>query len=188
MLNLISSVLQQECKQESENLDKGRITGSRLLPSTEWRMVSRIFVSGPWQVWNRPLLVYCEGKWSCIFTIAIAFPIPSHPVGWRTATGWMRCSEGIYIVSVVNRDGTWNGNVSLVTPAVPCLPFAARVRNKTRVTRRTHARRPLVNHPLHLRRKLQRQRPALARASLWLSTTSYRAVGDRRRDCIRWEN
>jgi len=28
MLNLISSVLQQECKQESENLDKGRITGS----------------------------------------------------------------------------------------------------------------------------------------------------------------
>ena len=28
MLNLISSVLQQECKQESESLDKGRITGS----------------------------------------------------------------------------------------------------------------------------------------------------------------
>ena len=28
MLNLISSVLQQECKQESENLDKGRITDS----------------------------------------------------------------------------------------------------------------------------------------------------------------
>ena len=28
MLNLISSVLQQECKQESENLDKGRITCS----------------------------------------------------------------------------------------------------------------------------------------------------------------
>jgi len=28
MLNLIFSVLQQECKQESENLDKGRITGS----------------------------------------------------------------------------------------------------------------------------------------------------------------
>ena len=27
MLNLIYSVLQQECKQESENLDKGRITG-----------------------------------------------------------------------------------------------------------------------------------------------------------------
>jgi len=27
MLNLISSVLQQECKQESENLDKGRIRG-----------------------------------------------------------------------------------------------------------------------------------------------------------------
>jgi len=28
MLNLISSVLQQECKQESVNVDKGRITGS----------------------------------------------------------------------------------------------------------------------------------------------------------------
>jgi len=28
MLNLISSVLQQECKQVSENLDKGRITDS----------------------------------------------------------------------------------------------------------------------------------------------------------------
>ena len=28
MLNLVSSVLQQEYKQESENLDKGRITGS----------------------------------------------------------------------------------------------------------------------------------------------------------------
>jgi len=27
-VNLISSGLQQECKQESENLDKGRITGS----------------------------------------------------------------------------------------------------------------------------------------------------------------
>jgi len=32
MLNLISSVLQQECKQESENLDKGRITGSAPSP------------------------------------------------------------------------------------------------------------------------------------------------------------
>jgi len=28
MLNLIYSVLQQECKQESENLDKGRVTGT----------------------------------------------------------------------------------------------------------------------------------------------------------------
>jgi len=35
MLNLISSVLQQECKQESENLDKGRITGSA--PSPSWK-------------------------------------------------------------------------------------------------------------------------------------------------------
>jgi len=57
MLNLISSVLQQECKQESENLDKGRITGSaasprKIAPSPEWRMVSRIFIPGPWQVWN----------------------------------------------------------------------------------------------------------------------------------------
>jgi len=58
MLNLISSVLQQECKQESEYLDKGRITGSapspppkKIAPSPEWRTVSRIFISGPWQVW-----------------------------------------------------------------------------------------------------------------------------------------
>jgi len=57
MLNLISSVLQQECKQESENLDKGRITGSaasspreKIAPFPEWRTVSRIFISGPWQV------------------------------------------------------------------------------------------------------------------------------------------
>jgi len=58
MLNLISSVLQQECKQESENLDKGRITGSasspsppeKIAPFHEWRTVSRIFISGPWQV------------------------------------------------------------------------------------------------------------------------------------------
>jgi len=55
MLNLISSVLQQEYKQESENLDKGRITGSapppkKTVPSPEWRTVSRIFISGPWQV------------------------------------------------------------------------------------------------------------------------------------------
>jgi len=53
MLNSISSVLQQECKQESENLDKGRITGSALpeknAPFPEWRTVSRIFISGPWQ-------------------------------------------------------------------------------------------------------------------------------------------
>jgi len=59
MLNLISSVLQQECKQESENLDKGRITGSalpeKIAPSPEWRTVSRIFISGPWQVWIETL-------------------------------------------------------------------------------------------------------------------------------------
>jgi len=58
MLNLISSVLQQECKQELVNLDKGRITGSapspeKIAPFPEWRMVSRIFISGPWQVWVR---------------------------------------------------------------------------------------------------------------------------------------
>jgi len=45
---LISSGLQQECKQESENLDKGRITGSappeKNAPSPEWRTVSRIFI------------------------------------------------------------------------------------------------------------------------------------------------
>jgi len=61
MLNLISSILQQECKQESENLDKGRITGSapspspppkKIAPFPEWRTVSRIFISGPWQVWE----------------------------------------------------------------------------------------------------------------------------------------
>jgi len=56
MLNLISSVLQQECKQESENLDRGRITGSappeKIASSPEWRTVSRIFISGPWQVWR----------------------------------------------------------------------------------------------------------------------------------------
>ena len=55
MLNLISSVLQQECKQESESLYKGRITGSapppeKNAPFPEWRTVSRIFISGPWQV------------------------------------------------------------------------------------------------------------------------------------------
>jgi len=59
MLNLISSVLQQECKQESENLDKGRITGSaplrkKIALSPEWRTVSRIFISGPWQVCSLP--------------------------------------------------------------------------------------------------------------------------------------
>jgi len=47
--------LQQGCKQESENLDKGRITGSapppeKIAPFPEWRTVSRIFISGPWQV------------------------------------------------------------------------------------------------------------------------------------------
>jgi len=36
MLNLISSVLQQECKQESENLDKGRITGSAPPPRNKF--------------------------------------------------------------------------------------------------------------------------------------------------------
>jgi len=54
-MNLISSVLQQECKQESENLEKGRITGrlpppEKIAPSPEWRTISRIFISGPWQV------------------------------------------------------------------------------------------------------------------------------------------
>jgi len=50
MMNLIFSILQQECKQESENLDKGRTPRKKIAPSPEWRTVSRIFISGPWQV------------------------------------------------------------------------------------------------------------------------------------------
>ena len=73
MLNLISSVLQQECKQESENLEKGRITDSQavLPPPPEkiahfpkWRTVSRIFISGPWQVCLYP----CPLFWYATYT------------------------------------------------------------------------------------------------------------------------
>jgi len=69
-VNLISSGLQQECKQESENLDKGRITGSappeKNAPSPEWRTVSRIFISGRWQVCGKNSAQYEISHRQCV--------------------------------------------------------------------------------------------------------------------------
>jgi len=83
MLNLISSVLQQECKQESESLDKGYITGSapsppqkKIAPSPEWRTVLRIFISGPWEVWS---VAAARGPESMATESAGPVSVPSTP-------------------------------------------------------------------------------------------------------------